>query len=54
MPNGPQGLAYWAVRHDGGLASRDRFAINFNTQGFQFHEVKILCEELAKKFELLA
>ncbi len=48
----PQGLAYWYM-DDGGLASRDRFATNLNTQGFQFHEVEILCEELAKKFELI-
>ena len=48
----PQGLAYWYM-DDGGLASRDRFATNLNTQGFQFHEVEILCEELATKFKLI-
>lgn len=46
-----RGLAYWYM-DDGGLASKGRFATNFHTQNFEFHEVRRLCEECFKKFAL--
>jgi hypothetical protein len=42
----PKGLAYWYM-DDGGLAFPNRFATSLNTHGFQFEEVKNLCEELS-------
>jgi hypothetical protein len=48
----PKGLAYWYM-DDGGLAFPNRFATSLNTHGFQFEEVKNLCEELSQKFELI-
>lgn len=47
----PRALAYWYM-DDGSMKSKQSKGVIFNTQGFSFKEVCILCEILTSKFQL--
>lgn len=49
----PISLAYWYM-DDGSIKDKKSKAVYLNTQGFEFTEVKTLCEILNSKFNLLS
>ena len=48
----PISIAYWYMDH-GSIKDKKSKAVYFNTQGFSLNEVKLLCEILQSKFNLL-
>lgn len=49
----PRTIAYWYM-DDGSMHSKKHRSIRFNTQGFEFEEVKHLCDIFEKKYSILA